>query len=187
MVALHWLSQVPERVRGIVHVHHGTGEFADLAEDLVRTTAKDYSLPFHYRRLERTVEEGKSLEEAWRDQRYRFFKETSWVSGCLPVVVAHTFDDCLEEYIMCTMVRGYSGTIPYRHAVCIRPFRLWKRQEILQYALNHDVPYVEDPSNSQPLIFKRAYIRHKIVPQVKGLNPGVYNIVERVIREQDKR
>ncbi len=53
-------------------------------------------------------------------------------------------DDSLEEYIMCTMVRGFSGTIPYAHGnFCIRPFRLWKRRDIEIYAQSGFVDFSE--------------------------------------------
>lgn len=187
MVALHWLSQIKGRARGIVHVNHGTGKFADEAEALVRDKAQEVGLDLFLRRLTRVPEPGKSLENHWREQRYRFFLETSATQSNLPVVVAHQLDDCLEEYIMCTMIRGYFGTIPYRHGPCVRPFRLWRREDILIYARQNDLLWVEDPSNLDHTKFTRAKIRWRVVPRIRKLNPGVYKIVEKAIREQDSR
>jgi tRNA(Ile)-lysidine synthase len=187
MTALHWLNKVEGRVRGVIHVNHGTGHFADQAEKLVRDAAHSLKLPIFFFHLTRDPEEGASLESYWRDQRYRFFKEASTISGNFPVALGHNFDDCLEEYIMCTMVRGFSGTIPYAHDPCIRPFRLWKRSEIEEYAKKHSIPWMEDPSNLDHTRFMRAKIRKLVAPRVRYLNPGVYNIVEKVISVQDER
>lgn len=187
MVALHWLAQVEGRVRGVVHFHHNTGDFADACRDLVRARAHEIGCDFLFRRLDRDPDEGASLENFWREQRYRFFHEISAVSGNAPIVLAHNMDDCLEEYIMATMVRGFWGTIPYQHGPCIRPFRLWKRKDIEEYARRHKISWLEDPTNLKYERFKRAKIRRLVAPRVKYLNPGVYNIVEKVIREQDKQ
>jgi tRNA(Ile)-lysidine synthase len=187
ITALHWLSQVPNRVRGIVHINHASGTFADEAEKLVRRTSQGMGLESLFFRITHDPPEGDSVEEFWRKQRYQFFKEASDVLGGLPIVLAHTLDDCLEEYIICTMVRGFSGTIPYQHGDCIRPFRLWRRTDIVDYANRHGLFWLDDPSNRDYVRFLRAKVRQTVVPRIRYLNPGVYNIVEKVIREQDIR
>ncbi len=187
MVALHWLSQVKERVQGVVHMNHNTGIFAEHAQVLVEEISSQMGLPCHIRKLDRTPEEGHSPENWWREQRYRWFSEISATNENLPIVVAHNMDDCLEEYIMCTMVRGFQGTIPYAHGDCVRPFRLWKRRDIHDYAIKEGILWTEDPANRDTHKYKRAYIRHVMVPWTLELNPGIYKIVERVVREQDER
>lgn len=185
MVALHWLDKVPGRVAGVVHLNHNTGLFADRAESKVRGTVADLGIPFRGRKLHRGVEEGHSPENWWREQRYRWFKEVSAAQGNLPVVLAHHLDDCLEEYVLCTMVRGYQGTIPYRHGPCIRPFRLWKKKDILAYAQRERVDFLEDPTNKDTR-FKRNLVRHRLTPELLELNPGLHKIVERLIWAQDR-
>lgn len=187
MVALHWLNQVPGRVAGVVHINHSTGRFADQAEELVRKTTQDLKLSLYLFQLRADPEEGRSLEEHWRDQRYRHFKEASAVAKNLPIALGHNLDDCLEEYIMCTMVRGFSGTMPYAHDPCFRPFRLWKRRSIEDYARKNDVQWIDDPSNMDYTRFRRAAIRRLVVPRIRFLNSGVYTLVEKIIREQDER
>lgn len=181
---LHWLTRYSERVKGIVHFNHGTGDFANKSQLLVTQLAEKYKIPFHVRTMSRKPNKGESLENHWREQRYRWFKELSAINNNIPIILGHNFDDCLEEYIMATMVRGFSGSIPYSHGPCIRPFRLWKRKDIKSYAFRNNLNWVEDPSN-QDLRFKRSYIRKEIIPNILKLNPGVYNIVEKIIREQD--
>lgn len=185
MGALHWLSQKPGRVQGVVHVNHGTPH-GEKAWDFVRDFAIDQGLRLFVRHLVRDPEPGRSLEDWWREQRYRFFQEVSAVEDNLPIIVAHHMDDCLEEYILCTMVRGYQGTIPYRHGPCIRPFRLWKKSDIRSYAERNNVPFVEDPSNSD-VRHKRNFVRELLADRLKILNPGIYNIVEEAVTKQDAR
>jgi tRNA(Ile)-lysidine synthetase-like protein len=185
MAAWHWLSRVEDRVRGVVHMNHNTGSFADRAQGRVEETSKMLGVPCFTRKLDRTVEQGRSPEDWWREQRYRWFEEVSATNENLPIVVAHTLDDCAEEYVMCVMVRGFSGTIPYKRGPCVRPFRLWKKCDIREYASNANLAWDEDPANDQVLKYKRAKIRHDILPAVRVLNPGIYKFIERAVREQD--
>lgn len=188
VAALHWLLQSPGKVAKAIHVNHLSGDFAKLSQEHVEKLCDDLGVELEIRTIDSVATEpGRSREEHWREQRYRKFWEASAMNENLPVVLAHTFDDCLEEYITCTMVRGYMGTIPYEHAPCVRPFRLWKRFDIEEYCKRHSLPWVNDPTNTDYSQYLRAKVRKLVVPRIKYLNPGVYNIVEKVIHEQDNR
>lgn len=190
MAALHWLTKVKGRVQGVVHVNHGTGDFANRAEEMVRKKVQDLSIPCYATRLVESPPPGASKEEWWREERYNWFDKVSSQNPGMPIVTAHNMDDCFEELIMCSMIRGYYSTIPYnrrgRESNCIRPFRMWKRSDILEYAKKYNLEWIEDPSN-RDTHFKRAHIRHKVVPLLLELNPGAYRIVEKVIRNLDSR
>jgi len=185
MAALSFLAKTEGRIVSVIHIHHGTGEFADRAMEHVMATCQEMKLKFHLTAIDQSPPEGESKEKFWREQRHLIYEGASRSFGGLPVVLAHTLDDCLEEYLMCVLVRGFKGTIPYRHGPCIRPFRLWKREEVLDYAVRQSLLWVEDPSNTNTQ-FKRNFIRHNLVPKIKELNPGIYNIVEGLIREEEK-
>lgn len=178
MSALHFLAR---RVDRVLHVNHNTGIFADHSEVLVKKYCERNNFPLTVHTISSHPPEGKSKEEWWREQRYNFFKQYDH-----PVVLAHQLDDCVEEYLMCVLVRGFSSTIPYSHANCIRPFRMWPKEEIIAYAEKNGIPYVQDPSN-QDVKYKRNYIRHKILPEVLNLNPGVANIVRRLMEKEVAR
>lgn len=177
MVALHWLSfHRPERVLGVLYVHHNTGSFADESENVVKEYCKSKNIPLTVHKIKGVPIKGRSKEDWWREQRYNFFDSVN-----ATIVLAHHFDDCLEEYLMCSLVRGYASTIQYARNQCIRPFRLWKKVDIVDYARRNKIKWAEDPSNTNTN-YKRNFIRHELVPRVLELNPGVYNIVERLIR-----
>lgn len=181
MSALHFLRKPSKKgLLGVVHVNHGTPH-AQKAEKFVKSFCKMTRLAVMLYRVPGEPPNGESKECWWRDRRYSCFNA---ILGKAPIILAHNFDDCLEEYLMCTMVRGYRGTIPYSHGRCIRPFRLWKRKDIEEYAERHSVMFIEDPSN-RDVQYKRNYIRTRIVPHALNINPGLYKIVKRVIEEQD--
>lgn len=181
MSALHFLRK-PSRngLLGVVHINHGTPH-AKEAELFVKSFCKMTHLPIMSYKIPGDPPKGKSKECWWRDQRYSCFNS---VLGKAPIILAHNFDDCLEEYLMCTIVRDYRGTIPYSHGRCIRPFRLWKRKDIEEYANRNSVMFIEDPSNKDTQ-FTRNYIRKNIVPHALKINPGLYKIVKRVMKEQN--
>lgn len=188
VAALHWLLQCPGKVVKALHVNHLSGDFAKLSQEHVEQLCETLGVDLEIRTVDSgSAEPGRSQEEHWREQRYRKFEEASRMNEGLPVILAHTFDDCLEEYITCTMVRGYMGTIPYEHPPCIRPFRLWKRLDIEAYCQRHSLPWINDPSNTDYGKYLRAKVRKLVVPRIKYLNPGVYNIVEKIIHAQDNR
>lgn len=185
MSALHFLMQTKNRVVGVVHINHNT-EHAPRAEELVTAFCKQHGLPLIRRQIEGEPGKGVSLENFWRNHRHDAFRKVAWERKGPVIVLAHNFDECVEEYLMCTLVRGYRGTIPYRNGPCIRPFRLWKRVDIKNYVRRNKIPWIEDPSNHDHK-FKRVWIRHKLMPHVRELNPGIYKIVRKVIEEQDLR
>jgi len=186
MAALHFLDKPSRRecLRGVIHINHGTGEYADRAQAFVEAHCREHDINLKVFRVEGRPPKGESKENWWRIQRYKFFKELTEGSDDY-IILGHNIDDCLEEYIFCTIVRGYASTIPYAKDNCVRPFRLWKRDNIAEYSERHGVDFVEDPTNTDTR-FKRNFIRHKIVPQLKELNPGIYRIIERVINDVDR-
>ena len=186
MAVLHWLNKPNSGLIGVVHVVHNTPHSMEAA-NFVNWYCEEKGIWFAGSMIsEEDPPKGESKESWWRDQRYDCFENLIYgEESDNPIILAHHFDDCLEEYIMCTMIRGYSGTIPYSRGRCIRPFRLWKKKDILGYAERNEIPYIEDPSNEDTK-FKRNYIRHELVPQILKMNPGVYNIVRVAIRKQDE-
>ncbi len=185
---LHFLRRVEGRVASVIHVNHASGDFAEEAEVLVRDLCDREKIDLTVRRVMDHRGEGESREAFWREQRYRFFWDEAVVrQENLPIVLAHNLDDCLEEYIICTMIRGYSGTIPYKHGCCIRPFRMWERKDIVKYAKRHDINFLHDPSNDDDTRFLRAKIRRRVTPRIRNLNPGICSIVKKVIQQQDER
>jgi len=183
MSALYWLTNAEKRrVQGVVHFNHFT-EHAFEAQELVRNWCKAYNIPFILGVLGKKLPKKGSLEHFYRNERYAFFDSVD--PKDLPIVVAHHLDDCVEEYVACTMVKGFCGTIPYRRGRVIRPFRLWRKSSIVEYSEREKISYVQDKSNFDTC-FRRNFIRHEILPNLFRINPGLYKIVEQAIHNQDE-
>lgn len=182
MSVLHWLTKnktSKNRVKNVVYVHHNTGVFADRCLNLVSLYCATNDLSFQFFQIQGHPPKGESKENWWRNERYKCFNK-AYPEGDTPIILAHQFNDCLEEYLMNVLVRGRMGTIPYRNGRCIRPFRLWEKEDIYSYAKTNKVPYEDDPSNGDTK-YLRNYIRSNVIKEAFAVNRGFNKIVRRMI------
>jgi len=184
MSALEFLSKPSRKdsLLGVVHVNHGTLH-ADNAQEFVEVYCKEHNINLKVFKVKGRPPQGESKENWWRIQRYEFFNGLTEGTDDY-IILAHNMDDCLEEMIMSSMIRGFFGTIPYQRRNCVRPFRMWKREDIESYAAKHSIRWIEDPSNTDQR-FKRNFIRHSMVSIIKQFNPGIYSVVRKAIKAQD--
>ena len=114
-----------------------------------------------------------SEEEAGRDLRYAFLRETA--EGLhAQLALAHHADDNAETVLLNlirgTDLRGLCGMKPKQGDI-IRPFLEQTREELAAYADAHGIPHVEDRTNADPGAAARNYLRLEIMPRLKTLNP----------------
>ncbi len=116
--------------------------------------------------------QGKSLELAARDARYKAFYETAEQNGIDAVATAHNADDNAETVIY-NLARGAGlcgiRGIPYRRGNIIRPLLDVPRKDIELYAKRRNIVYVNDSSNSDET-FSRNKIRRRVIPVLKEIN-----------------
>ena len=117
-----------------------------------------------------------SWEEFWREERYRFLES---LDG--PVVTAHHLDDAVETYVW-RMCHGRSDTVPYRRNNIIRPFLLTPKNELIDWAVRHRLDWVEDQTN-QDTGYTRNHIRHRVLPELWKVNPGLSKIVAKLVEK----
>ena len=128
------------------------------------------------------ADEGCSIEEAARILRYQYLFQVAEKEMAGAVAVAHHADDQVETILMNLLrgagAKGLSGmqTVsipnPWHDAIpLIRPLLDVTKNELIEYAEEHDLPIIEDPSN-QDEVFFRNKIRHQLVPQLDDLTSG---------------
>lgn len=126
---------------------------------------------------------GKTLEEVAREVRYSFLEETARRVRATKIALAHHSDDLLETVIH-RLVRGTGplglACMRPKFGVFVRPLLPFKREEIEEYAKIMGIPYVVDETNYD-LRITRNFIRHKIVPLLRELNPEVESAVYRLV------
>ncbi len=174
---LHLLSRSKAGKLAIAHCNFRLrGKESDEDEKFVTTLAKQYNLPFfvtHFDTEEFAKTEKISIQEAARTLRYRWFEEIRQTNNFDWIAVGHNNDDVTETFLF-NLVRG-TGTagltgIKPKTGKIIRPLLFASRAEITTYAKENNLQYREDSSNRSDK-YSRNFIRHKIIPLLKDINP----------------
>ncbi|MFL5468676.1 MAG: tRNA lysidine(34) synthetase TilS [Gemmatimonadaceae bacterium] len=170
MVLMAAASRLPGRTRRNIAVatfDHGTGPAAGRAAALVAREAIRRGFLCVTGRAS-TIG---TREEEWRRGRWQFLEQVASKRDA-NIVTAHTLDDQVETVFMRILrdagPRGLAGL--YAESDVIRPFLNISRSELVRYAREHRVPFVEDPSN-QDRRHLRNRIRLDILPSIIKRNP----------------
>jgi tRNA(Ile)-lysidine synthase len=115
-----------------------------------------------------------STQVAARMLRYNWFYELLEEENFDYILTAHHADDNLETFLINftrgTGLEGLTG-IPVENDKIIRPLLFLTRDEIDEYAKEHEIKWREDSSNASDK-YVRNKIRHHLVPILKELNPN---------------
>ncbi|KAA0963100.1 tRNA lysidine(34) synthetase TilS [Pseudomonas sp. ANT_H12B] len=149
-----------------IHVHHGLQAVADAWPAHCQSVCDALGVPLQVVCVQ--VQPGASLERAARDARYGAFVEAIQPNEVL--LTAQHRDDQAETLMFRLMrgagVRGLSG-MPRRRPLgegnLLRPLLDVTRVELEAYAAEHQLKWIEDPSN-QDRQFSRNYLRHQVFP-----------------------
>jgi tRNA(Ile)-lysidine synthase len=169
----------------VAHLDHGLRP--DSADDasFVTDAAAALRLPCEVRRTDVAAlarAEGRSLEDAGREARYRFLEEVA-PAGAL-IATAHTADDAAETVLL-NLLRG-SGLagvrgIPERRGRIVRPL-IGERRAALRALLDaRGIAYRDDPSNADPA-YLRNRVRSELLPLLEQLRPGAVERIGRFAR-----
>jgi len=173
MAVLDFLSCAPKREIDVLYFNHNT-DHGDLAEKFVRDYCNKNNLNLIVGRTDLKPESNREM--VWRDERYKFLNSYDG-----PVITCHHLDDSLETYLF-TSFRGFPKIIPYQTKNVIRPFLTTEKIGFIKWCENRGVPYINDDSNDS-MDFSRNRIRHKIVPEVMLVNPGIKKVIKKKILE----
>lgn len=149
-----------------IHVHHGLQAAADAWPDHCQSVCDALGVPLQVVRVQ--VQPGASIERAARDARYAAFIEATQANEVL--MTAQHRDDQAETLLFRLLrgagVRGLSGMPserPLGRGHLLRPLLNITRAELEAYATEHQLSWIEDPSN-QDHQFSRNYLRHQVFP-----------------------
>ncbi|MFJ2688526.1 tRNA lysidine(34) synthetase TilS [Pseudomonas sp. NPDC087342] len=149
-----------------IHVHHGLQAAADAWPAHCQSVCDALGVPLEVVRVQ--VQSGASLERAARDARYGAFIKCTQANEVL--LTAQHRDDQAETLLFRLLrgagVRGLSG-MPSERALgqghLLRPLLDVTRAELEAYAAEHQLSWIEDPSNEDRQ-FSRNYLRHQVFP-----------------------
>ena len=180
LYALHTLQARMGFTLRAVHVHHGIrGAEADRDEAFSEKLCAKLDIPFqavHVAAPAYAAQHGLSLEEAARILRYEALEAARQKLGQATaawIAVAHHLDDqaetVLHNLVRGAGLRGLAGMENRRNHV-IRPLLSIKREDILKWLKQYDIPYVTDSTNADPH-YTRNRIRSTVLPELREINP----------------
>ena len=115
-----------------------------------------------------------SLEEAARVTRYELLSAAAREQGCNKIATAHHLDDSAETVVM-KLVKGASPSalcgIKESAGNIIRPLLFACRKDIQRYLGALGLAYSTDSTNGDER-YERNFVRAKIMPLIKELNPN---------------
>jgi len=178
IAAAHFLNMKKRRVE-LAFFHHGTDD-SEKGLAFVRRFAQENNLNLTIGYLTRDKDKEESHEEFWRNERYKFLHSLNDF-----VVTAHTLDDVVETWLFYQFRNVYGKLIPYQNRNVIRPFLLTRKSDLQSWCINKGVDWYEDKSNEN-VYFSRNRIRHKILPEILVINPGIHKTVKKLLIEKIK-
>ncbi len=154
-----------------VYVHHGLQAEAESWSEHCQKIAENLNVHFMALRIDATASSGESPEEAARNARYTALKPLINADDVL--LIGQHRDDQLETVLLQLFrgagLRGLSG-IPessfFGQGIMLRPLLNVSKLDINEYALAHQLQWVEDPSNQQN-DYDRNFLRNIVIPLLK--------------------
>ncbi|MBS1681069.1 MAG: tRNA lysidine(34) synthetase TilS [Bacteroidetes bacterium] len=164
------------------------GTESDGDEEFVQHVCQKFSIPFFSKQFntkEFAENNSWSTQMAARELRYRWFDELSLQNNFSCVATAHHLNDSIETVLL-NLVRGtgmagLDGIAPKNKKI-IRPLLFATRSQIEIYARENKIEWREDSSNTSD-DYQRNFVRHKITPLLKELNPSFENSFQNSIEK----
>jgi tRNA(Ile)-lysidine synthase len=168
-------------------------EESERDEKFVRTLATKYNKEIFVKSFDTksyAAEKKLSIQEAARELRYTWFLEliTSNLKRQTSnfILTAHHADDNIETMLMFffrgTGIHGLTGIPVYdRKRKLIRPLLFASREDILAYANDNELRWVEDSSNTSDK-YTRNFFRNELLPAIATHFPQVKENLQRNIR-----
>jgi tRNA(Ile)-lysidine synthase len=159
-----------ERVAAVAVFDHRTGAAAKRAVAHVRASARTLHVPLRVGRAPRGTP---PTEAAWRDARWRFLRALAHELDAT-VLTGHTRDDHLETILLRALrdsgARGLAAL--WAGVGVVRPLLVFTRSDIASYAAEHELQWVDDPSNTS-LAYARNRARLQLLPALERIRPGL--------------
>lgn len=187
MVMLHLFATTQFTV-AVAHANFQLrGNESESDEIFVKEKSQQYGIPFFSTRFDTNnyaITHKLSIQMAARQLRYSWFDQIL-ATGYSAVATAHHLNDSLETVLLNLTrgsgLEGMAGILPKSDSR-IRPLLFATRFELEQYAAENSICWREDFSN-QTDDYQRNFIRHKVVPLLKEVNPAL----EETFLETSKR
>ncbi len=157
------------------------GDESERDENFVRSLAQQFHLPLQVKKFETNsfaASEKISIQLAARKLRYNWFNELMNEAAMngekMLLCTAHHANDSVETMLMNVMrgtgIEGMHGILPKANNI-VRPLLFATKDEIVLYAKQNNLQWVEDSSNESSK-YSRNFVRQQIVPAAEKLFPS---------------
>ena len=165
------------------NVNHGLSENAQHWAEFCQTLCKQLDIALINSKVTIESKPRKSLEALARDARYNCFQQAMKLGDV--ILTGHHQDDQLETLLLAlkrgsgsTGLQGIRPVQSFHNGHLLRPLLNFSRQQILDYAIEHELKWIEDESNLDTR-FDRNFIRQKISPLLTERWPAIAQSVSR--------
>ncbi|MDD5393873.1 MAG: tRNA lysidine(34) synthetase TilS [Thiothrix sp.] len=171
-----------------LHIDHGLQSMSAEWAEHCRAVCVALNMPFACECLHLQIPAGESLEAVARHARYAAFSQHLQAGEIL--LTAHHQDDQAETLLL-HLLRG-SGVDglaampeirPFAQGWLGRPLLSFSREELVEYARNHALDCLQDPSNVDTR-FDRNFLRQQVIPLLQQRWPVVGKTLARAARLQ---
>lgn len=162
-----------------LHVNHNINRRSDEWQKHCERVCQRLDVPF----LSTSLRLSSASEEVARDGRYNWFKNI--VKPNSVILTGHHRQDRVETLLF-NLMRGAGSTglssmrsvRPFHGSKLHRPLVHVSREELVEYANQHSLSWVEDPSN-QDTDYSRNYIRNIVIPSLNEFRPDAVKNIAR--------
>ena len=169
----------------VCHVNHGLSANAKNWQDFATQQCRQFSLPLTIHQLALKKLPQQSLEATARDARYLCLVESSPEPAF--IVTGHHLNDQAETFLL-ALKRGaglkglsaMSAQTQLAQHTLLRPLLNISREDIVDYAEQHALSWIEDESN-QDQVFDRNFLRHTVIPELTARWPSFNNTLSRSV------
>jgi len=169
-----------------IHVNHGISANSHEWSEFCQNVCQKLEVPFQSYTIDVSHVKGESLEASARECRYALL--SSQLRDDQVLLTAHHQDDQCETLLL-QMLRGsgLSGiaSMPeiqvFSCGYLARPLLNITRESIRRYAIDENIDWIEDESNSDTNL-DRNYIRHNVIPLIKARWPSASKTIARTAK-----
>src|SRR5690606_28106837 len=185
MGLLHLFFEAGFKKTVVAHLDHQIRKDSHRDSELVENAAKKYRYIFELKKLPIKKIAGKeNLEAVGREQRYKFFRELKKKYKAKFIVTAHHADDQIET-ILLNIVRGCGleglAGMSVMDGDLWRPLLSHSKQELETYCKKKKLKFLRESTN-RDLEYRRNFLRLKVIPLLKKLNPNFLGTMESNLR-----
>lgn len=171
-----------------IYIHHGLQDAAQAWPEHCQRVCDALQVPLAV--IAVTVESTASVEQAARQARYAAFAEHLQTDDLL--LMAQHQDDQAETLLFRLMrgtgvagLRGIPASRILGRGQVLRPLLTISHQQLLAYAEQQQLRWIDDPSNATDE-FDRNYLRRQVIPTLKSRWPNMQQSLQRTAQHMDE-